>query len=123
MNREIKFRGQRFDNAEFVYGSLVIEYDSTCHIIFWVSQLIEPENNYHEMVQIMYEVIQETVGQYTGLKDKNGKEIYEGDKDEFGNVVEFVNGSWCLNGDRPLCIFINSFEIAGNIYEQPELIK
>jgi hypothetical protein len=58
--------------------------------------------------------------QYIGKKDKNGKEIYDGDTDGRGNVVEFGDGSFCLNGDR---LIHSSFEIAGNIYENPELIK
>jgi hypothetical protein len=57
--------------------------------------------------------------QYTGLADNNGVNICEGDMDAHGNVVEYTNGCYCLNGDRPLCIMAKNFEVVGNIYEHP----
>ncbi len=81
--RNIKFRGKRKDNGQWVLGSLTIEYDGTYNINYWVSKLLEPENNYSEMVHEMHEVTPETVGQNTGHE----LDLYEGD------IVNYVTGS------------------------------
>ena len=65
MNREIKFRGKRLDNGEWVYGDLL-------HLVDGVYISNDNGNN-------MAQVNPDTVCQFTGYVDKNGKEIYEGD--------------------------------------------
>ena len=80
--------------------------------------------------------------QYTGLQDKNGREIYEGDiikdLDEENLIIEFQNGSFIANGKtispfwsmlvknelvQPAMVNSQTFEVVGNVFENPELLK
>lgn len=85
----------------------------------------------------MGQLDRETLGQFTGLKDKNGKHIFEGDilSNDFGApkmTVEFSRGAFCLEGLQPIIGHLNGvgwfdhtkmLEVIGNIYENPELLK
>ena len=131
MSREIKFRAKRLNNNEFVIGyylPMVYEYN---HFIYLPLEYL----NEHSRI----EIDPKTLGQYTGLKDKNGKEIYEGDvvriwadpKDYNGykghNYIgivewdEFILG-FILSDGHGLKDF-EFIEIVGNIYENPELLN
>ena len=74
MNREIKFRGKRLDNGEWAYGNL--QQQAVKNEEWYITSITSPFN---EFLNESHIIDPKTVGQYTGLKDKNGKEIYEGD--------------------------------------------
>jgi hypothetical protein len=130
VTREIKFRGRRFDNGEWVYGSLICR-NSTRSIVSH-DLMIHP--GWQE-----FDVDPETVGQCTGLIDKNDREVYEGDiidttiKARPIMVVVWDEGAltWGLvdptsghrAGDGYLDATMDYVEVIGNIYENPELLS
>lgn len=138
--REILFRGKRADNGEWTYGYLFVCWDR-CYILWGMSG----DNPIKE------EVIPETVGEYTGLTDKNGKRIFEGDivkltDKSFGYkwkaVVEFGNPNgnytWgcqlkpigkAKNVNTDILCWVEMeeagayCEVIGTIYDNPELLE
>lgn len=97
--RQILFRGKRVDNGEWVEGNLVWlkNIEDQPYQCFIISQLSYLE--YGEFDE-MYQVFPEMVGQFTGLTDKNGKRIFEGDifrlEDDIIGIVIFKDGSYRL---------------------------
>lgn len=134
MNREILFRGKREDNKEWVYGYLVKSED----YIFDYSERIDipyviPIDNFNLKDYREYRVIPETVSQYTGLEDKNGVEVYEGDKvmydyewtkpNEIGIITwNKDTASFQIKGHIPSSSMkhLDRMEVIGNIFDEKE---
>ena len=109
-----QYRGKRIGTDEYVYGWYA-EVDDTC--------LISDSEDHHWVVD------PETVGQNTGLKDKNGKEGYQNDKVLMGKTDEFIidwddyNGKWYLRNtiskQRNFQIYhLPQLEIIGTIHDK-----
>lgn len=140
MKREIKFRGkcsrQSKYAGEWVYGNLVVPEEIQGDEVMIVKALSDDAS-------CIYHVDVNSVGQFTGLTDKKGREIYEGDVLRINNgaviclLVVTWNaevGSWCLRfkeelkeGTRPLgrwlCDRDYDIELTGNIYDNKELLE
>lgn len=128
-----RFRGLSIDEnskGKMQYGYLIADGEQA----FIINEVVEANEQYIT-IGSWCPVDPKTIGQSTGLKDKNGKEIFEGDilgtNDGLLNgVVEYRTdlGMWTndllrYNNFERLCSVVSDREIIGNIYENPELLE
>lgn len=131
----VEFRGKRLDNGEWVYGNLVS--DGKRYFIIYDNDITECTRYGERYIEASryFEVDPETVGQYTGLRDKNSTKIYEGDiakadiyGKEFAGLVQYSQGlglyylSGMARSDTELWI-CEEKEVIGNIHDSPELLE
>ena len=131
------FKAKRRDDGEWVQGALL---DGESHCLIGQEIKFSPYIE-HECKIVGYEVDRNTICQCTGLKDRNGKLIWENDicdrKEEYPEIVKYNNGDWTLDysyskGKESGYCYCNlgfyalerkCVEVIGNIFDNPELFE
>lgn len=150
MNREILFKAKRKDNGEWVEGYYIYHIKRT---ICPLGDSVKPEDEQHVIMQdgfsdwnmprntVVYEINPDTLCQYTGLTDKNGKKIWENDicdrKEKYPEIVTYNKGDWQLDYSYVfgkemhtdacnLGFYVcerDCVEVIGNIFDNPDLLE
>lgn len=142
--REILFRAKRIDNGEWVEGYYIYHIKRT---ICPIGDSVKPEDEQHVIMQdgfsdwnmprntVVFDIDPENVCQYTGLKDKNGKRIWENDivsgyfnhKKITGFIKYGSNAVYYIEREGSYGIHLDNsedwLEVIGNIFDNPELLK
>ncbi|WP_429967763.1 YopX family protein [Enterococcus sp. AZ046] len=132
-----KFRGKRKDNGEWVVGVPIP--NSFCNVVHMIAILLTDKVAYppERLHEYLIEIVPETLGQSTGLKDKNGVEVFQGDivrctrgcphevvwLQEYAGMYVGGMPAWYLSGLSEGYAWTGEEEIIGNIYEKPELLE
>lgn len=130
MNREIKFRSKSISTGKWLYGCLLKNEEGKFAVVKPFKVNMDNECS-------CCEVDEETICQYTGLHDKNSKEIYEGDivlqqgynGKKMPMVVRFENGAFIVgyhkgSSTRKTPMLVSSkCEVIGNIYDNKDLLN
>jgi len=138
----IKFRGKRKDNGEWVYGYYFFPPDGKSYIISGDTRVYQERDDtcdvpclhtYHNVIDYFPEVLPKTVGMFTGLHDKNDKEGFQKD------IVQILKNIYVIEWDTcNACFYLKSTDrqksyltinnllagiVIGNIHQNPELLK
>lgn len=129
--REILFRGKRIDNGDWAEGTPFQEYNNFWGEWLWLIQTKHPLTN---VPYLHLEIARKTISQFTGLADKNGKKIFEGDilKGSWNTILivfyDDVSASYRVKTPTgyerdPSYYGIDRLEVIGNIHDNPELLE
>lgn len=148
--RKILFRGKRIDNGEWVEGAFLNDMDGAFYICPAVSDISYGDSGNRRRIGCWYKIGQSTIGQFTGLTDKNGKRIFEWDILHIAKIADGLGGYYQTPLDYPVNVVVKwdlcawmwetlcedkryiSFpgawchyecEVIGNITDNPELLE